>query len=180
MNKIGLISGDGNLPINIGTILKANNFDVTYLLLQSIKNKEIYKNEKYFIIDIISIKKIINILKKKGIRTSLFIEPNTSDVLKSKKFGADCVELHTGKYCNLFKNKKKAKNELSKIKKSAFFAKKIGIDAHAGHGLTYKSTYPISKIKYISEFNIGHFIIAESVFLGLKKTIKKFKKIISK
>ena len=56
--------------------------------------------------------------------------------------------------------------------------KKIGLDVHAGHGLDYKTAYMISKIKYISELNIGHFIIAESIFMGLKKTIRKFKYII--
>ena len=55
----------------------------------------------------------------------------------------------------------------------------IGLEVHAGHGLNYKSTSIISKINEISEFNIGHFIISESIFHGLKKTIKKFKKIIN-
>ena len=56
----------------------------------------------------------------------------------------------------------------------------IGLEVHAGHGLTYKTAYQISKINSISEFNIGHFIIAESIFISLKKTIMKFKKIINK
>ena len=69
--------------------------------------------------------------------------------------------------------------ELSKIKRSAAFAKQIGLEAHAGHGLNYKTAYKISKIKYISELNIGHFIISESIFIGLKKTIKRFRSIIN-
>ena len=56
----------------------------------------------------------------------------------------------------------------------------LGLEVHVGHGLTYKSAYIISRINDISEFNIGHFIVAESIFVGLKKTIKKFKKIINK
>ena len=78
-------------------------------------------------------------------------------------------------------NKKKSyKNELNKIKKAVNFADLIGLEVHAGHGLTYESARILSKIKKISEFNIGHFLIGESIFFGLSKSIKKFKKIISK
>ena len=65
------------------------------------------------------------------------------------------------------------------MKNASNYAKKIGLDVHAGHGLTYKSALKISTIKSISEFNIGHFIVAESIFLGLERVIKKFKKIIN-
>ena len=102
------------------------------------------------------------------------------DVIKSKNLGADCVELHTGKFCNLFNNKDNTKIAYQNLKKSAYYAKQIKLDVHAGHGLTYKTTEKIKKINAISEFNIGHFIIAESVFIGLKKTIYKFKKIMNK
>ena len=124
------------------------------------------------------LKKIINVFKKNNIRVSLFVEPNISDIALSKKFGADCVEIHTGKYCNLYNNKKRSKSEFLRIQKSASFAEKIGLEAHAGHGLNYKTAYMISKIKYISELNIGHFIIAESIFISLKNSIKRFKNII--
>ena len=56
----------------------------------------------------------------------------------------------------------------------------LGLEVHAGHGLTYESAYKISRIKNISEFNIGHFIVSESIFFGLKKVVSKFKKIINK
>ena len=74
---------------------------------------------------------------------------------------------------------KEEKKSFSKLKNSVNYAYKIGLEVHVGHGLTYKSTERISKIKKISEFNIGHFLIAESIFLGLNNTIKKFKKIIN-
>ena len=86
--------------------------------------------------------------------------------------------MHTGKYCNLFNKRKNVKNEYSKIKKSAFYAEKNSLEVHAGHGLTYKTAHQISKINNISEFTIGHFIIAESIFIGLKNSIKRFKRII--
>jgi len=126
------------------------------------------------------LKKIICKLKKNNIRVSLFIEPEILDITQSKKLGANCVELHTGRYCNLFNNNKKTKSAFMRLKSSASFAKKIGLHVHAGHGLSYKTAQRVSKIKYISELNIGHFIIAESVFVSLKNSIKKFKNIINR
>ena len=127
-----------------------------------------------------NLNKIQNIIKKfksKKIRTSLFINPNLRDIKIAKKLDADCVELHTGKISNLIKNKKNYTHEYMKIKKCAENAKKIGLEVHAGHGLDYKSTSILSKLKAIEEFNIGHFIIGESLVHGLKNTIKKFKKV---
>jgi pyridoxine 5-phosphate synthase len=124
------------------------------------------------------IKKILDIFKKNKIRTSLFINPTSNDVLLSKKLGAECIEIHTGRFANLVKSKKKTYNELLRIKKSCRLANDIGLEVHAGHGLDYKSTEILSKINEIKEFNIGHFIIGESIFYGIKTVIKKFKKII--
>ena len=124
------------------------------------------------------IKKIIYYLKKKGIRTSLFIEPRTWDIKRTKELGADCIELHTGKFCNLFNSNKKFLNEFIKIKKGAHYANRIGLEVHAGHGLTYQSAKRIAKIKNIKEFNIGHFIISEAIFVGLKQAILNFKKVL--
>ena len=125
-----------------------------------------------------NIKSIIILFKKKKIRTSLFINPNLNDILISKNLGADCIEIHTGRFSYLVKSKKNIKNELDKLKKCSKLAKEIGLEVHAGHGLDFKSTQILSKIKEIEEFNIGHFIIGESIFYGLKKIINKFKRII--
>ena len=126
------------------------------------------------------LKKIINKLKKSQIRVSLFIEPKIFDIKLSKKLGANCVELHTGRFCYLFNKNKKTTFALSNLKKSVYYAKELGLEVHAGHGLTYKSVHQVSKIKNISEFNIGHFIVSESLFVGIKNSIKKFKKIINR
>ena len=126
------------------------------------------------------LKDIITKFKKDKIRTSLFINPSISDVKISKFLEADCIEIHTGKLAHLVKSKKNYKNELSKIKKCSYLADKIGLEVHAGHGLDYKTTKILSKINEIKEFNIGHYIIGESIFYGLKKVIKNFKKIIKK
>ncbi len=130
------------------------------------KNKKVLKN-------------IIKTLRKNKIRVSLFIEPKLSDIKISHMFGANCVELHTGNFCNLFNKGKKLNKSFQKLKNSANYAKKIGLEVHAGHGLTYETASLISKIKAISELNIGHFLIAESIFLGLNNTIKQFKKVIN-
>ena len=124
------------------------------------------------------LKNIISRFKKKKIRTSLFINPSILDVRNSKFLGADCIEIHTGKLAYLVKSKKNYSNELSKIKKCAILAKRIGLEVHAGHGLDYKTAKILSKINQIKEFNIGHYIIGESIFFGLKKVIKNFIKII--
>tara|TARA_B100000945_G_scaffold316730_1_gene318189 strand:- start:349 stop:1074 length:726 start_codon:yes stop_codon:yes gene_type:complete len=126
------------------------------------------------------IKKIIKELKKRNIRTSLFIEPNIKDIQIAKDMSSDCVEIHTGKICNLNNKKKNIKTELKKIRKCVLFGNKIGLEVHAGHGITFNSAKILSKIKGIKEFNIGHFLIGESIFIGLKNCIKKFKIILSK
>ena len=124
------------------------------------------------------IKNIIHFLTKKGIRTSLFIEPKIQDIKKAKLLGANCVELHTGKFCNLLNLNKSFSNEFIKIKKGSYFANKIGLEVHVGHGLTYQSAKILAKIKNIKEFNIGHFIISEAIFVGLKQAILNFKKVL--
>ncbi len=125
------------------------------------------------------IKMIVSKLKKNGSRVSLFIEPKLNDIKLSKNyFNSDCIEIHTGKICNLINQNKNFKKEFLKIKKAAKFAHDIGLEVHAGHGLTYKSAKILSKINQITEFNIGHFLIGESIFLGLKNVIKRFKRAI--
>jgi pyridoxine 5-phosphate synthase len=125
------------------------------------------------------IKKIISRFKKKKIRTSLFINPKIKDIKISKEIGADCVEIHTGTFSNLIKTKKKFMKEYLRIKNSSQYASKLGLEVHAGHGLDYRSTKILTKIGEIKEFNIGHFIIGESIFYGLRKVIKRFKRIIN-
>ena len=132
---------------------------------------DLKKNEK-------KIKKIISNFNKKNIRTSLFINPSINDIKLSKELGSNCVEIHTGKLANLVKSKKNFSNEFLRIKKCSILAYKLGLEVHAGHGLDYKTTKLLSKIDQIKEFNIGHFLIGESIFQGLPKVISNFKKII--
>ena len=124
------------------------------------------------------IKRMIKDLRNNGSRVSLFIEPKIKDIEQAKLLQTDCVEIHTGRICNLINKKKSHKAELIKIKKAVNLAHSLGLEVHAGHGLTYSSAKILAKLKNISEFNIGHFLIGESIFVGISKSIKKFKKII--
>ena len=125
--------------------------------------------------------KLKNFIKKLNnckIRTSLFINPKLSDVKLAKLTGVHCVELHTGRISNKIKNGSKYQKEYKIIKNSAKYAKKLNLEVHAGHGMDYKTAKILSTVNEIEEFNIGHFIIGESIFNGFKRTIYKFKRIL--
>ena len=124
------------------------------------------------------IKFIVDKLNNKKIRTSLFINPSLSDVKISKAINSKCVEFHTGRISNLIKKKMNYLNELKKIKLCCKYAKSLGLEVHAGHGIDYRTAKVLSNIKEIEEFNIGHFIIGESIIFGIKKIIHEFKKIL--
>ena len=126
------------------------------------------------------LRRIIKKLKENNSRVSLFIEPSLKDVKEAKFLNADCIEIHTGKFCKLVNEKKSHKEELMRIKRAVLLGVNLGLEVHAGHGLTFKSAKILSKVQGIKEFNIGHFLIGESIFSGLAKTIKDFKKIIKK
>ncbi len=128
------------------------------------------------------LKSMIPKLQRHKIRVSLFIEPSLQDIKLAYSMKVNCVELHTGAFCGAFnKRRKKLINSyFKKLKESSSYAKKLNLEVHAGHGLTYKSTQKILKIKDISEFNIGHFIVSESLIHGIAFVVKRFKKIISK
>ena len=167
------------VSMNENIIKKALKIKPDYVCIVPEKRKEITtegglnldKNKK-------KLKNIIKKFKKAKIRTSLFINPKIKDIQLSKKLNADCVEIHTGRISNLVKLKKNYTTELNRIKKSSILASKLNLEVHAGHGLDFKTTKILNKIKEIQEFNIGHFIIGESIFFGLAKIIRKFKKII--
>jgi len=167
------------VSINENIIKKALKVKPNYICIVPENRKEITtegglnleKNKK-------KLKNIIQRFKKAKIRTSLFINPTINDIEISSELNTDCIEIHTGKISNLVKLKKNYNTEFNRIKKSSILANKLNIEVHAGHGLDYKTTKILTKIKVIKEFNIGHYIIGESIFFGLAKVIKKFKKII--
>ncbi len=123
------------------------------------------------------IKDVAEELKAKDIFVSLFVDPDIKQIDASKKSGAQAVELHTGNYANAKKGD--ISMELERLKKAAEYAKSIGLEVYAGHGLTYENVKPVAAIKEITELNIGHTIIAKSVFVGLKEAIRLMKQLIN-
>jgi pyridoxine 5-phosphate synthase len=128
------------------------------------------------------LKKVIHLLKLKNIQVSLFIEPDVKTVQLAKKLGSDNIELHTGKYCRFFREKNHSgiKKEFLKIKNSAQLGKILNLGVHAGHGLNYETSKKISQINEITELNIGHFFISDSIFFGIANVLKKFNKILKR
>ena len=115
-------------------------------------------------------------LFKKNIQVSLFINPNVNQINAAKDLKVSAIELNTGLFCEKNENRTL---EYKKLKSAALFAKNNNLECHAGHGITYKTVSLISKIHEISELNIGHFIIGESIFLGLKESIFRMRKLIN-
>jgi len=124
------------------------------------------------------LKEYVENIKHNGTKVSLFIDPDIDQIDAAIEVGADAVELHTGKYSLLFE-KGSYKNELKRIQESAEYCAKNKIVCNAGHGLNFKNVSNISQIENISELNVGHFIVAQSLFNGLKETISKFREIIN-
>ena len=122
--------------------------------------------------------KKIKAIKDSNIRVSLFIDPEKDQIKAASDLGADIIEIHTGKYCQIVNAGNNESEEYSKIIDSTSEASKAGLEVHAGHGINFQSILKLSEIDEIVEFNIGHFIVSESVFIGLESVIKQFKKII--
>ena len=123
---------------------------------------------------------LINDLKKNNIKVSLFIDPSEKQICAARDIGADIVEIHTGEFCKNVHLGLDFESALNKIKESSSLAIKAGLEVHLGHGITFESIEKLAGIEEIKEFNIGHFIISESIFLGLQDTIVEFKRLIEK
>jgi pyridoxine 5-phosphate synthase len=108
-------------------------------------------------------------LKNAGIRISLFIDPEETQIQAAKDVGATVVELHTGRYADLAGDQQM--QELERIRKAAQFGKSIGLRVNAGHGLHEGNVMPVASIAELSELNIGHAIVAEALFKGWQKAI---------
>jgi len=117
--------------------------------------------------------------KEAGIRVSMFIGPDAKQVEASARIGADIVELHTGHYCDLHDEGRfdESDAELARLTAMATHAHALGLEVHAGHGLSYDNVTPIAALPEVVELNIGHFLIGESIFIGLEAAIKKMRDI---
>ena len=115
----------------------------------------------------------VEALAAAGIRVSLFIEPAPEQLHAAVALGAPVVELHTGRYCELAGEAQQA--ELERIRSAAALGEKLGLECHAGHGLTYDNVGPIAAIGTVAELNIGHFLVGEAIFVGLVETVRRMR-----
>ena len=124
---------------------------------------------------------VVKKLQDKGILVSMFIDPEYEQIKACADIAANAIEIHTGKYANLFKiGKEQAEPELEKIKQASALAQQSGLIFNAGHGLDYNNVFDICTIPNLNELNIGFSIIAQAVFDGLEKAVIDMKKILSK
>ena len=121
-------------------------------------------------------------LRDKGSRVSIFISADENQIRAANRIGAQVVELHTGAYCDLHYEKsfKERDAELARLKDMANLANDLGLEVHAGHGLTFETVTPIAELPEVVELNIGHFLIGESIFMGLKEAILRMKELMDK
>jgi pyridoxine 5-phosphate synthase len=119
---------------------------------------------------------LVRELGRAGIRVSLFIEPDKSQIQAAKALGAPVVELHTGAYCDAADDAARARH-LKALQEGAREAAKLGLEVHAGHGLTYETVGAIAAIPEIAELNIGHFLIGEAIFSGLDSAIRRMRSV---
>jgi len=125
------------------------------------------------------IKSVVKKLKQAGIETSAFIEPTREQIVASAKCGFDAVELWTGAYANA-RNERAREKTLDALGEGIDIGHDEGLIVHAGHGLTYRNIGPVAALLGFSEFNIGHSIIARSVFVGLREAVREMKRLIDK
>jgi len=123
------------------------------------------------------LRNIISEIKRSGITVSLFIDPEPAQIEIAKEFNADAIELHTGNYAQATKDA--VASELDKLANSAKLAKIYGLRVAAGHGLNYDNIQMIAeKISAIEEYNIGHAIVARSIFVGIKEAVAEMNRLI--
>ena len=118
-------------------------------------------------------------LKEAGCKVSIFIAADPAQIESAARIGASVIELHTGAYCDANAEGRKAdeEKELKSLKEMAKYAKSLGLEVHAGHGLTYNTVTPIAALPEVMELNIGHFLIGEAIFLGLHAAIKDMRRL---
>ena len=126
-----------------------------------------------------SIAHFIAPLRDAGCRVSIFIAPDRRQIEAAHRIGAQVIELHTGAYCDLHAegNISARDSELQKLTEMSSLARSLGLEVHAGHGLTYGTVSPIAQLPEVIELNIGHFIIGEAIFRGLTPAIAEMRRL---
>ncbi len=118
-------------------------------------------------------------LAEAGCRVSIFIAADARQIGAAARIGAAVVELHTGAYCDFHAEGRFAERdaELARLTEMAAFAHGLGLEVHAGHGLTYDTVQPVAAIPQVMELNIGHFLVGEAIFRGLKPAIAEMRRL---
>lgn len=121
---------------------------------------------------------IVSRLSTAGARVSLFIEPDPVQIAVAEVLAAPVVELHTGRYAELWNEggAEAVAPELERLKLAAAEARRRGIEPHAGHGLTFDNVGPVAAIRELAELNIGHFLVGEAIFIGLDASIREMRR----
>ena len=119
------------------------------------------------------LKPVVAELGRAGIRVSLFVDPDPKQLDAAVALGAPVVELHTGRYCEVEGAAREA--ELARIVTAAAHAEEIGLECHAGHGLSFETVGPVAAIAGVVELNIGHFLIGEAIFTGLADAVRRMR-----
>ncbi len=121
--------------------------------------------------------RFVDALVGSRIIVSMFIEPDPRQLDASRSIGAPAVELHTGAYCEavIAGDEALSARELGRIAEAAIYGVEIGLEVHAGHGLTFDTVGPVAAIEEIAELNIGHFLIGEAIFGGLESAIVRMR-----
>jgi len=117
----------------------------------------------------------VQALANRGIRVSLFVDPDVKQVEAAKEAGAQVVELHTGRYCESHGTEQR--EELQRIHQAVAAAHELKLECHAGHGLTYETVGQIASIAQVVELNIGHFLVGEAIFVGFEAAIQKMRRL---
>ncbi len=118
-------------------------------------------------------------LREAGCRVSIFIAADQRQIEAAHRIGAEVIELHTGAYCDAFAEGHfdEANRERESLREMSAFAHSLGLEVHAGHGLTYETVKPVAEFPEVRELNIGHFLIGEAIFLGLTPAIQEMRRL---
>jgi pyridoxine 5-phosphate synthase len=117
-------------------------------------------------------------LRDAGVKTSLFVDPDPGTLRAAHELGTDAIELHTGEYANSWRPGRGAPEELARLRRAAALGRSLGMDVHAGHGLTYENVTPVAAIEEIEELNIGHSVISRAVFTGIERAVAEMKAVL--
>lgn len=121
---------------------------------------------------------VLERLEAAGIRTSLFIDPDPDVIRTAAALGPHAVELHTGEYANAWQPGRGAPGELARLRRGAALARSLGLDVHAGHGLTYENVGAVAAMEDVEELNIGHSVVSRAVLVGIERAVREMKELL--